>query len=355
MPVEKIIAFEEAVALVAKASGLSAKVTGTEMVSLLDTPGRVLATAILADRDQPPFDRATRDGFAVRAAGLPAGLRVVGEVKAGSAWVGEVPSGAAVAIMTGAPRPAGTDAVVMVEHVLRGGAGAGAGAGAGDGEGDGIVLAAGRTLVAGENVVARGSEARRGEGVIAAGTRVGAAEVAMAAACGHAEVSVWKRPRVAIVATGDELVEVCETPGAEQIRNSNSYALAAMVAAAGGEPVRLPIAPDTPEAVRASVVEGRQADLLGVLGWGLDGGIRPGGGSAGRGWRGVPVHGSEDAAWKACRIWAVAGARWAARVPVLRVAGQSCVDAGDVWVLCGAACACAGGRSGGARAILDAG
>ena len=150
--------------------------------------------------------------------------------------------------MTGAPVPAGADSVVMVEHIVR--------------TGDHVSLAEGRALAGGANIVLRASEAARGALVLPSGTRVGAAEVALAAACGYATVEVWAKPRVAIVATGDELVEVAETPGAEQIRNSNSYAISAMVAAAGGEPRRLPIARDVREAVRASVIEGRSADLL---------------------------------------------------------------------------------------------
>ncbi len=142
--------------------------------------------------------------------------------------------GEAVEIMTGAPLPEGADAVVMVEHVVGGG-----GMGAGRWRGG--------ALAAGENVVPRGAEARRGEVVLPGGTPMGAAEIALAAACGAAEVPVFARPRVAIVATGDELVELEEMPEAWQIRNSNSYALAALVEAAGGEAVRLAIARDTRE------------------------------------------------------------------------------------------------------------
>ncbi len=132
--------------------------------------------------------------------------------------------------MTGAPVPEGADAVVMVEHVERA---------------DGAIRPiAGRTIRSGENIVRRGSEARMGETVLPAGTVIEGAEIALAAACGHSSLNVFRRPRVAIVATGDELVEIDATPDPQQIRNSNSYGLAALVAETGGEAVQLPIAPD---------------------------------------------------------------------------------------------------------------
>jgi molybdopterin molybdotransferase len=227
------------------------RVPGAENVALLASAGRVLAGDVVADRDQPPFDRATRDGFAVRATEWTAGtrLRVVGQVRAGEAWAGDsVASGQAVEIMTGAGVPLGTDAVVMIEYVEQSG-----------GE---VWAAAGRGLRAGENIVPRGSEASQAQVVVVAGTLVGAAEIALAAACGRAEIAVRKRPVVAIVATGDELVELDKTPAEHQIRNSNSYALAAMVEAAGGRAVRLAIARDTRDDVLARIVEGRKSDLL---------------------------------------------------------------------------------------------
>ena len=243
-----IVGFEEALAIVLREARAS---TGVERVKLLEAAGRVLARDIRADRDQPPFARATRDGFAVQAADWMMRTRagVVGQVRAGERWRGgAVCAGEAVEIMTGAPMPEGADAVVMVEHVERGP--------------DWVQPAVGRGLDTGENVVARGSEARAGQVVVTAGTRMGAAEIALAATCGLTEVAVFARPRVAIVATGDELVEVAETPEEQQIRNSNSYALSAMVAAAGGEPGRLAIARDVREEVRARVAEGRMWNLM---------------------------------------------------------------------------------------------
>jgi molybdopterin molybdotransferase len=199
--------------------------------------GRVLAEPVLADRDQPPFDRSTRDGYALRAADCGEALVVVGAVRAGSEWAGEaLGAGEAVEMMTGAPMPRGADAVVMVEHVSL--------------DGSRVRINEGRTLRVGENVVPRAAEARAGQGVLRAGSLIGAAEIAVAASCGRGELAVYRRPRVAVVATGDELVELDVQPGAAQIRNSNSYALAAMVRAEGGEALRLEAARDTRDDVR---------------------------------------------------------------------------------------------------------
>lgn len=222
---------------------------GTEDVGLMSALGRVLAEQVAADRDQPPFDRATRDGFAVRAADVGGEMEVVGQVRAGERWTGgAMTEKQAIEIMTGAPMPAGADAVVMVEHVA---------AVAGR-----VRVEDGRRVSVGDNVVPRGAEARAGDAVLERRVVMGAAEIALAAACGEASVKVFGRPRVAIVATGDELVELEETPGDWQIRNSNSYGLAAMVEAAGGEAVRLPIARDEREELRGALEAARGCDLL---------------------------------------------------------------------------------------------
>jgi len=245
-----VLSFEQALAIVLEHAG---KVTGcpAEAVPLLDSMGRVLAQPIVADRDQPPFDRATRDGFAVRAAEWVAGkpLCVAGQIRAGELWNGgELPPGAALEIMTGAPVPTGADAVAMLEHAL--------------GAHRCVESVEGRRLAAGENIVQRGSEARAGETVVPAGAMIASAEIAEAASCGMAELQVYERPKVAIVATGDELVELTDSPAEHQIRNSNGYALAALVAAAGGEPQMLAIARDTREDLRARLLAAREADLL---------------------------------------------------------------------------------------------
>jgi molybdopterin molybdotransferase len=245
----RILGFVEALGVVL-GQAAEVRVGGIERVPLPASAGRVLAEDVSADRDQPPFDRATRDGFAVRASEWADGrrLRVAGQVRAGEAWAGALASGQAIEIMTGAAVPAGADAVAMIEHMEEGG-----------GE---VWASAGRELRAGENIVRRGSEARLGDVLLAAGTAMGAAEIALAAACGRAEIAVHGRPVVAIVATGDELVELDQTPATHQIRNSNGYALAAMVEAAGGQVRRFEIARDTVEDVRARIAEGRRSGLL---------------------------------------------------------------------------------------------
>jgi molybdopterin molybdotransferase len=246
----KVLDFDAALAVVLE-HARRVKLPGVERVGLSDSRGRVLAEEVRADRDQPPFNRATRDGFAVRAGDLKgeAVLRVVGQVRAGEVWQGEViAAGGCVEIMTGAPVPEGLDAVVMVEHVVRSG-----------GE---IQVPAERVLRAGENVVPRGAEAGAGDLMLRVGTGIGAAEIALAASCGCAELNVYARPKVAIVATGDELVEVGEQPEGWQIRNSNSYALKALVEEAGGFGGRLAVARDVQQDVRDRVAQGRMWDLI---------------------------------------------------------------------------------------------
>jgi molybdopterin molybdotransferase len=269
----------------------------SEEVLLLQALGRVLAEPIVADRDFPPFPRATRDGFALRAQDLQSGtttLRVVGQVRAGDTYDLPVASGEAVEIMTGAAVPAGADVVVMVEYTERkisetnhkGHEGTQS---EGDIEGTDTVdddhildivdtgrsshedkigkkteelVEIKRSASAGDNIVPAGAEARAGQELLPRGTGMGPAQIAMAAAAGKASVKVFRKPRVAIVSTGDELVDVVEKPGASQIRNSNSYSLAALVAKYGGEPVQLPIAPDEAGKLTELIQEGLKADML---------------------------------------------------------------------------------------------
>ncbi len=220
-----------------------------ETISLLQALGRVLAEPIVADRDFPPFPRATRDGYALRAEDVrtvPATLRVAGTVKAGSAHHGAVARGEAVEIMTGAAIPDGGDAVVMVEYTSR----------------DANQVVVQRTCTKGENIVPTGSESRAGQEMLARGSRLGFAQVAVAAAVGKTNVQVYKKPRVAILSTGDEVVDAAQSPGPFQIRNSNSYSLAAQVIAGGGEPETLPVAPDDEAALHRLVQQGLTADML---------------------------------------------------------------------------------------------
>jgi molybdopterin molybdotransferase len=221
--------------------------SATETLPLHETLGRTLATPVLADRDQPPFDRSTRDGYAVRAADLPGPLRLVGQIRAGESWRGkQLASGEAIEIMTGAPIPAGADAVLMVEHAAL----------------SGDTLQPDRTLRPGENIVPRAAEARAGQTVLPGGRRLAAAEIAVAASCGCGTLDVFEWPKVAIIATGDELVELTEAPANHQIRNSNSYALRALVTAEGGFGGKLPIARDTRADLFERIAQGSVWDLM---------------------------------------------------------------------------------------------
>jgi molybdopterin molybdotransferase len=216
---------------------------------LLESPGRILAAAVLADRDQPPFPRSTRDGFACRAADLAAStpLLVTGQLRAGEVWTGPaLGAGEAIEIMTGAPVPNGTDCVLMVEHVTV----------------DGPRIRTGQHLAPGENIIPAGAEARAGATLVPIGTRLGPQHIAAAAACGYATVPVYARPRVAILATGDELVPVVAPPLPHQIRNSNSYSIAAQVLAHGGRPVLYPIVPDRLAAIEAAIEDALSCDLI---------------------------------------------------------------------------------------------
>ncbi len=246
-----ILSFEDARHLVEQHAA-KLRAAGTEEVELLAAFGRVLAEPIHADRPFPPFPRAARDGYAVRSADLihlPARLQVIGEIKAGVAPDApqlSVASGEAAAIMTGAPAPVGADAVVMVECTAL----------------DGNLVEISKGIEAGANIVPTGSEAKQGERLLAPGMRLDHAAIAVAASIGKKSLQVFRRPRIAVLATGDEIVGLGRTPGPNQIRNSNSYSIAAQVLAAGGEPVMLPVAPDEPVRLRSLIKEGLQADLL---------------------------------------------------------------------------------------------
>lgn len=213
---------------------------------LAESLGRVLAEDVRADTDLPPFDRAQMDGYAVRSHDLresssPVRLRIVGEAAAGRAWRGRLGAAEAVRIMTGAPLPEGADSVEQVERTRE--------------TDDGAWVLLERATVAGQFYVPRGSEIRKGETVLRAGCEITAARMAALASFGCAEVSVGKRPRVAVLATGTELVRVEERPGPDQIRDSNSFSLAAYAALAGADVERLPFASDDAELLRRSIEE----------------------------------------------------------------------------------------------------
>jgi len=242
--------FEEARACVIGAVAGVRRTLPIEEISLLNALGRVLAEDIVADRDHPAVARSTRDGFALRAADAPGTFDVIGEVRAGEAFDGVVQPGQAVEIMTGAPMPSGADAVVMVEHANR----------------DGCRVTTDRALTSGENFNPAGVDARAGNTVIPRGAQIGWAEIGMAATVGRSSLPVYARPHVAILATGDELVDISATPEPWQIRNSNSHSLAAQVLSCGAVPFVLPVARDNHDAARELLKQGLEHDLLLVSG-----------------------------------------------------------------------------------------
>ena len=208
----------------------------SEAVALDACVGRILARPIVATRALPGFDNSAMDGYAVRAAEVPGALRVAGVVPAGGAWAEPVPAGACVRIFTGAPLPADLDTVVIQEDVTV--------------AGDIVTFPA---APRGDNVRRAGEDVAIGDAVLVAGTRITPWHVALLAALGVAEVPVARRPRVAILATGDELVDVATEPGPGQLVASSTHALLALVAECGGEAVSLGIAPDDIAATTALV------------------------------------------------------------------------------------------------------
>ncbi|MBG54057.1 MAG: molybdopterin molybdenumtransferase MoeA [Rhodobiaceae bacterium] len=225
----------------------------TEMVPLADAGGRVLAAPLTATRTQPPFDGSAMDGYAVRfadVATVPVTLPVVGTSAAGSAFNNQLATGQAARIFTGAPVPSGADSVVIQENTTR--------------EGDNVTI-----LVApreGQNIRRAGGDFRDGDCYLSAGRVLSNSDIALAAAMNIPKLSVYRRPRVAFFATGDELVLPGETPGPDQIISSNSAGLSILIRELGGEPVDLGIARDTEESIRAHATRGLDADILLTIG-----------------------------------------------------------------------------------------
>ncbi|WP_300669393.1 gephyrin-like molybdotransferase Glp [Desulfoluna sp.] len=211
-------------------------VTGVESVPLASALHRTLAEAISSDIDIPGFDRATMDGYAVRGAdtfgasdGAPAWLSLAGTVGMGEQPVFALSQGEAAAISTGGMLPEGADAVVMVEHTDRV---------------DTETIEVYRSVAPGHHVITRGEDFQQGRVILTPGTPLGPAEIGLLAAAGCPTVSVYRRPRVGIISTGDEVVSVTETPHMAEIRDINTHTLSAMVTEAGGEPFALGIARD---------------------------------------------------------------------------------------------------------------
>lgn len=233
------------------------KPPATETVEISANPanalGRALGENILADRNYPPFNRSTRDGYAVRAADAPAPgvkLRLIGESRAGVPFNGALEPGTAVRIMTGAPVPRGGNSVIMLEHATL--------------DGDTVSFDIAASLSS--HYVLEGQESRVGETVIPSGKRLGYAELAMATQVGRSSVVLATEPRVAILPTGDELIAPGQPATRFQIRNTNTISLAAQVYLAGGDPVMMGNAPDDAGALREKILEALEADIVVITG-----------------------------------------------------------------------------------------
>lgn len=242
----RAFSFQEARAEVLRRVRGERHTPSVEEIGLEDALGRVLGRDVLADRDYPPVARSVRDGFAVRAEDLPGEFEVIGEVRAGESSPLRTGPRQAVEIMTGAPIPAGADAVVMVEHTTR----------------EGSRMRTERTAKRGEYINQAGSEARAGCAVVMGGSSITQTRIAMLATVGCLRVPVYRKPAVAILSTGDEVVDAGETPLDFQVRNSNAWTLAAQVKRAGGEPHTLPVARDEYAHTRELIERGLSADLL---------------------------------------------------------------------------------------------
>ncbi len=242
-----VLGVEEALGRILEA----VRVLEPERVPALEATGRVLAEEVTADRDIPPLTNAAMDGYAVRGADVAqagARLRVVGEVAAGHLSAVAVGPGEAVRIMTGAPVPDGADTVVRFE----------------DTQPEGEWVRVTRAYSTGKNVRAAGEDVHAGQVVMRPGKVLRPQEIGMLAAVGHLEVLVIRRPRVAILATGDEVVPPESVPGPGQIRDANSYTVAAQVRTFGGVPLLLGVARDREELVRRGIREAlaRRADFI---------------------------------------------------------------------------------------------
>ena len=235
---------------------------GTEQVKLPESLGRILAEDVVADSDLPPFDRSQMDGYAVRAeetTDAPVRLRIVGESAAGKGWHQEMHEGEAVRIMTGAPVPAGSDAVQQVEltHELK----------------DNTVVELLKGVEIGRSIVKRGSEITKGETVLRSGGPITAAMLAVLASFGYAEVEVGRKPKVSVLATGSELVAVDQEPGQDQIRDSNNYSIGAYAERAGAVIDRLPLTGDDTFALKAVIARAAENSDVVITSGGVSMGV----------------------------------------------------------------------------------
>jgi molybdopterin molybdotransferase len=224
--------------------------------SLDECLGAILMEEVLADQDLPPFDKALVDGFALNAQDVVNGrsaFDVVQIIRAGFQPSVPLKSGQVARIMTGAPLPVGADAVIMWEHVQTIGT-------------EQIVIPPDRPVRVGQNVLAKGREIARGEVVMPRALRLNGAAIGVLGSVGRTRVRITPPPRIRIVPTGDELVEIDQQPGQAQIRNSNAYVLRSLIDQAGGLPEVMPIARDEAEPLAESLAAGLHADILLVTG-----------------------------------------------------------------------------------------
>jgi molybdopterin molybdotransferase len=227
--------------------------TEPENVAIEAAAGRTLAAPLSARLTQPPFDASAMDGYAVRAADtqiLPATLTVIGEAAAGHPFGGSVNTGQAVRIFTGAPMPAGTDAIVIQENTAR----------------DGAKVIVREGIADPGHIRHRGIDFKQGDTLLPAGRRIGPREIALAASMGHGTLQVRRRPRIAMLSTGDELVPPGRTPGPGQIVASNHLGVGALLEVAGAEVQQLGIARDTREDLAAHIAQAADADVLVTIG-----------------------------------------------------------------------------------------
>ncbi|HVU88348.1 MAG TPA: gephyrin-like molybdotransferase Glp [Pirellulales bacterium] len=240
-------------------------------IALAEADGAILAEDVASDLDSPPYDKSVVDGYAIIAEDLASGeasLVILEEVVAGDVPTVAVERGTATRIMTGAPMPPGADAVVMVErteHRPHESQPQGA-------TSLGRVVIRDAGVRAGRNILRRGTSLRAGDTVLRAGTQLRAAEIGLLAEVGRVRIQVASRPTVAILPTGNELIEPHETPAAGQIRNSNGLLLASAVRADGGDPVVLPIARDNESDLREKIARGLENDML-ILSGGVSAGV----------------------------------------------------------------------------------
>lgn len=234
----------------------------TESVALAEARSRFLAEDVVADSDLPPFDRSQMDGYAIRAADVshvPARLGIVGESAAGRGWHQELQAGAAVRIMTGAPVPSGADSVQQVEltRELDGG----------------TAVEILQPVVKGRSIVTRGSEIKAGQTVLQAGEIINAGTIPVLASFGYARVKVGRRPRVSILATGSELVDIAAKPGEDQIRDSNNYSIGAYAEVAGAMIEQLPLAGDDTQLLKRQIAEASERSDIVVSSGGVSVGV----------------------------------------------------------------------------------